>query len=338
MRNLFRSSNMLNNLCASVGEKVEETLVQMKSDVISFFSSNVWSIIWFAVTLLLGILIIRLILGVLKRIFKRRNTEYIAQSFILSVVRFCLYFVLVVVLLSEIGIAVSGLVAAMSAVVLAVGVALQNNIANLASGIIIVSSHLYKKGDFIVVDGKEGNVETINFLFTILYTLDKQKVIIPNSKITTESVVNVFTSPLRRVNFTFGVAYESDVELVKKTVIDVMLSNGLVKTDPAPFCALKDLSASSIDFFAYCYCDAEDYWTVYYYVMENVFNEFKRNDVSIPFGQMEVRLRKDNVKMPVIGKGIPKRVEVKKEEVAVTEEPPKTKVKAKAKAKKEKKK
>ena len=104
-------------------------------------------------------------------------------------------------------------------------------------------------------------------------------------------------------------AYETDVDLVKRIVTEVMTSDGRVYLDPAPFCKLKVFNASSIDFFANCWCDAADYWDVYYYVMEHVFNEFKRHGVSIPFAQVEVRERKDEVKMPYREEPLPERVE-----------------------------
>ncbi len=116
-------------------------------------------------------------------------------------------------------------------------------------------------------------------------------------------------------------AYESDVELVKKVILDVIKSNGKVIMDeekrPLPFCRLKTLEASSIKFFANCWVDSEDYWDVYYYVMENVFNEFKRNNISIPYAQLEIRERKDNVIMPVIEKNLERqeKVRVKKKKL-----------------------
>lgn len=194
--------------------------------------------------------------------------------------------------------------------------AMKDNISNFASGLILVGTGLYHQGDCIKVDGKEGKVDEITFLFTIIYTYNKQKIIIPNSKITSESVVNVFTNKLRRVDYSFSVAYESDVELVKKTIISAMLSDGKVREEPAPYCAMEKMNESSIDFFSTCWCDAEDYWDVFYGVTERVFNEFKRNGISVPFNQMEVRLRTDDVHMPVIGDAIPRRIEKEREEIS----------------------
>ena len=105
----------------------------------------------------------------------------------------------------------------------------------------------------------------------------------------------------------------ADMNTVKKLVMDVMTSNGKVYVEDkyTPFCRLKTLAASSIDFFAYCWCDNEDYWDVYYYVVESVYNEFKKNNISVPYSQLEVRNRTDVVKMPFDKTSLPTRVEKK---------------------------
>ncbi|HIT62183.1 MAG TPA: mechanosensitive ion channel family protein [Candidatus Caccovivens faecavium] len=279
------------------------------NDIVTYFQTNVWNIVFFFVILILGIIIIKIIMTVLRKVLGKTRMERIAQQFICTAVKFCLWLVLILILLSQIGIQISGILTAISALILAVGMALESNMANLANGIVIVSNHMFKKGDYIIVDGVEGNITDINFLFTTLLTSDNKKITLPNSTIVNSSVTNLGANAKRRVDFTFSVAYESDVELVKKLVTDVMKSDGRVYLDPAPFCRLKTMNASSLDFSANCWCDNEDYWDVYYYVMEWVYNEFKRNKVSVPYNQLEVRERKDNVNAPVIGKKLPERVE-----------------------------
>lgn len=279
------------------------------NDIVIYFETNVWNIVFFFVILILGIIIIKIILTVLRKVLSKTRMERIAQQFICTAVKFCLWLILILILLSQIGIQISGILTAISALILAVGMALESNMANLANGIVIVSNHMFKKGDYIIVDGVEGNITDINFLFTTLLTSDNKKITLPNSTIVNSSVTNLGANAKRRVDFTFSVAYESDVELVKKIVTDVMKSDGRVYLDPAPFCRLKTMNASSLDFSANCWCDNEDYWDVYYYVMEWVYNEFKRNKISVPYNQLEVRERKDNVNAPVIGKKLPERVE-----------------------------
>lgn len=274
-----------------------------------FFTGNYLNIIKFFSILVIGIIVIKILISVFKKVFEKTKMENMAQKFILTIIKFLLWLILILSLLSVVGVEVSGIITAFSALVLAVGMALQSNIANLANGIVIISMKMFRKGDYLSVNGVEGSVTEINFLFTTLTTPDNKKITLPNSAIVGNAVTNYGANPKRRVQFTFSVAYESDVELVKKTVTDVMASCGKVYLDPAPFCKLKELGASSIDFFSYCWCDSSDYWDVYYYVMENVFNEFKRNGVSIPFNQLEIRERKDQPVMPVINDALPERVE-----------------------------
>ena len=281
----------------------------------NFFVSNGWNIIKFFAILVIGFILVKIVLNIMRKILGKTKMEKIGQQFLMTAVKLCLYLVYVLILLSTIGVEITGIITALSALVLAVGMALQNNIANLANAIIIVSTKMFKKGDYIIVDGREGSIADINFLFTTIITTDNKKITLPNSTIVYSSVVNAGANPKRRVDFTFSVAYETDVELVKKIVLDVMQSNGKVDLEPkAPFCRLKTLGASSIDFFANCWCDSADYWDVYYYIVENVYNEFKRNNISIPYNQLEVRNRVDNVVMPFNQEKLPERVEKVREE------------------------
>ena len=150
----------------------------------------------------------------------------------MAIVKFLLYLVLVFILLDILGIGITWLVTAFSAAFLAIGLALQNNIANMANGIIIVSSGMFKKGDYIEVGGVEGSIAKINFLYVTLITPDNKRITLPNNKILNEIVTNYDSNNTRRVNFEFEVSYENDVEKVKKVVLDCMQSNGKVRLDP----------------------------------------------------------------------------------------------------------
>lgn len=283
-------------------------------DICTYFKTNVWNIVWFFAILIIGIILIKILMTITRKILAHTKMERIAQQFICTILKFILWLILILLLLSQLGVEVTGILTACSAVILAVGMALQNAIANVANGIIIISSHMFKKDDYIITGGVEGKISDINFLFTTLITNDNKKITMPNSSLINNEVTNLGAMPKRRVDFMFSVAYESDVELVKKVVTDVMKSNGKIYLDPAPFCRLKVLNASSIDFAANCWCDNADYWDVYYYITENVYNEFKRNNISVPYNQLEIRERKDVVNAPVIGNELPERVEKERPE------------------------
>ena len=223
-------------------------LKEFWDDIVAFFTNtqNYWNILMFIAILVIGIIVIKIILKVTRKLLSKTRMEKIAQQFICTILRFCLWLVLVLLLLSQMGIAVNGILTACSAVILAIGMALQNCIANVANGIIIISNHMFKKGDYIIVDGVEGKISDINFLFTTLITNDNRRITLPNSTILNTNVTNLGAMPLRRVDLTFSVAYEADVELVKKIIIDVMKSDGRVYLDPAPFCRLKTLNSRGL--------------------------------------------------------------------------------------------
>lgn len=274
-----------------------------------FFTNNWFNIIKFLAILIIGIIVIWLVMFFLGRVMKRAGIEPLIAKFLKTIVRFSLLLILVLVLLGSVGVEITGLTAAISAGVLAIGVALKDNVANLANGFILVSSKKYKTGDYIVCGSVEGCVQEINFLFTELKTPDGKRVLMPNNTMVNSQVINFGAYPSRRVQFTLSVAYESDVEQVKSIVTEVMKADGRIYLDPEPFCRLKTLGDSSIDFFCHCWCDNADYWDVYYYLMETTFNELKKHGISIPFQQIEMRERVDEVVMPYIEGAVRERVE-----------------------------
>ena len=183
---------------------------QLWNDIVTFFKSNIWNIILFFAVLFVGIIIIKIFINITKRILNKTKIEKIALGFVIGILKVALYLCLILILLAIIGVQITGVITALSAILLAVGLALQNNIANVANGLIVVSSKMFKKGDYISVDGKEGKVVQINFLFTTILTSDNKRVTIPNSTIINNSVVDYDTCTTRRVEWKFSVSYESE--------------------------------------------------------------------------------------------------------------------------------
>lgn len=284
-------------------------------DIKDFFTGNGWAILGFFVTLIVGFIIVKLLIKLFRKLLAKTKLERITQKFILSIVKVALYLIWILILLSELGISITGIVAALSAAVLAVGLALQDSLANLANGIIIVSGKFFKEGDYINVEGVEGVVKNINLLSTTILTNDNKTITLPNSHIVNNPMTNFNREKTRRVDFEFDVAYDTDIQKAKQIIDEVVKSDGRIYLDPKPFVGLKSLNDNSIKIVLNVWVDGEDYWNVYYYIMETMFNEFKKNDISIPFNQLEVRLRNDDVKMPFDPTPLPVRIEkVRKQE------------------------
>lgn len=271
-------------------------------------------ILWGLFVILIGYVIIKILLKVVRKIFNKSKMDKITISFLMSVLKCVAYIILILIVAQIFGISITGMVALLGAAGLAVGLALQDSLSNLANGIVIITTKPFHEGDYIQIGEIEGKVKNIRILTTALVTSDNKLVVLPNSKIVTSEIINYNVLGRRCVNFNFNVAYESDINKVREIIHSVIISNGKVLLEPQPFINIKSLDNSSINFVANCWCDAEDYGEVYYYVLNNVFNEFKKQGIVIPYNQLEVRLRNDNVTMPYNEENLPERVEKVREE------------------------
>ena len=284
------------------------------NSIVNFFTGNVWNIVKFFAILVFGYLACKLIIKLTRKILSKTKLDKITQKFFISALKVFVWVVYVMTLLNVLGVDLTGIVAALAACAVAIGLALENSLSNLASGLILISSKMINCGDYISVNGVEGTVDNIGLLETCIKTVDNKTIYIPNSTMVNNSLTNYSTQSTRRVDFYFDIDYASDVSKAKEVVLNVINSNGKVRLDPEPNCRLKTLKDSSLSLFATCWCDSEDYWDVFYYVTDRVFDEFKKNNISIPFNQLEVRLRNDEVVSPVYAEALPERVEKQREE------------------------
>mgnify|MGYP001625176811 FL=1 len=248
---------------------------------------------------ILGYILIKLVMKVLKKIFAKTKMPSVTSKFLLTLIKFSLYLLLLIAICQIIGIPITGFVAVISAAGLALSLAMQDSLSNLANGVVIISTRPFNEGDYIKIEDVEGTVREIKMLHTIIDTSDNKTISIPNSIVVGSELINFSHNPTRKVSFNFKVDYSTDVDKAKEIIFSVMKSCNKALLDPEPFCALDALGESSITIYANCWCYKDDYYDVYYFVMENVFNEFKRNGIIMPYNQLEVRLRNDKVKLPI---------------------------------------
>ena len=248
--------------------------------------------------LIIGILSIKIVMKILNKALAKTSLERVAAKFVANVVKFLMYLILIYIFAEMIGIPMTWFVAITTAASLAISLALEGSISNLANGIILITTKPFKENDFVEIDGQSGSVKEIKILYTILTTTDNKVVVVPNKNVVENTIVNYSANETRKVIFSFDVAYSSDVERVKAIISKVIINHEKVLLEPTPFVALKSLDSSSINFTASCWCNSGDYWSVYYDIMDSVFNEFKRENISIPYNQLEVRLRNDNEVLP----------------------------------------
>mgnify|MGYP000329898792 CR=1 FL=1 len=200
----------------------------------------------------------------------------------------------VIAVLNKFGVQTASIVALLGAAGLAVGLALQGTLSNLAAGVMLLIFRPYKTGDFIDAAGQFGNVQEIDLFTTILQTFDNQQVIIPNSQIWGAQIINHSHHKIRGVDMLFGVAYKEDTDKVRAIIDRVLAEHPHILKDPAPFVEVEALNDSSVDFRVRPFVDGAHYFDVLYSVPEQIKKALDAAGVEIPFPHRKVIIEKES--------------------------------------------
>lgn len=208
----------------------------------------------------------------------------IAESFL-----YFLFLVMVILAsLNTLGINTTSFLAVFGAASLAVGLALKDSLSNIGAAVIIIIFRPFKIGDFIEAGGAIGTVKDINLFSTVIEPIDKRTIIVPNSSIINKNITNFSNRQERRVNHVFGIGYDDDLKLAKETLMKIIQADERVLEDPAPLVAVNELADSSVNFVFRAWVKTDDYWDVYFDMLERVKLTFDEKGISIPYPQMDV--------------------------------------------------
>ena len=258
--------------------------------IYTFCVTNFSRILMFVAVLIVGAVLIKVATNIFRNAMNRSKLKGTAGNFLTALVKTALVILYVIILLSMLGVDTTSLVAIFSVLTLAISLAVQGVISNLASGIMLIVTKPFEEGDFADIGGTSGTVEKINITCTKLKTADNKVVTIPNSTVTGSVITNYSTKDTRRVDLTVSVAYGSDVEKVKALILGVISKHEKILTDPAPVVRLTEHGASSLDFVTRVWVENADYWAVYFDLKEQLLAELEGNGISIPFPQMDVHV------------------------------------------------
>jgi small conductance mechanosensitive channel len=214
------------------------------------------------------------------------------QGFLKTGLRVILYFVAALVILSSLGVDVTSLIALLSVAGLAVSLALQNTLANLAGGIQILVSKPFAAGDYVEAGGNGGTVKTVGLAYTTLVTPDNKVVHIPNSDVAAARIVNYNGNATRRVEIKVTAAYESDIDTVKQTVNTLIAADSRIHKNPEPFVRVSNYGASSIEYTVRVWCKPSDYTSVYFPLLEGFYTAFKEAGIEMTYDHLNVHLDK----------------------------------------------
>lgn len=240
-----------------------------------------------------GKAIINLLIKILKTGLIKAQVDPMLTNFIVSVSKSLLLLLVIIAALTQLGVSTTSLVALIGAAGLAVGLALQNSLQNFAAGVMLLVFKHFNVGDFVEVAGNSGVVEAVGIFSTTLRSGDNKTLIIPNGTIYSGSITNFSTKPTRRVDMTFGIGYDDDLQKAKTILEELVQSDERVLQDPAPVIALSELGDSSLNFIVRPWVNSGDYWKVYWDMNEKVKLAFDNAGISIPYPQMDVHLHQD---------------------------------------------
>ena len=225
---------------------------------------------------------------VLKGLMEKAKVDKTLVEFSESIIYTVLLLVVIMAALNSLGVNTTSFVAVLGAATLAIGLALQGSVSNIGAAALIIIFRPFKVGDMIEAGGATGTVTDINLFSTIISPVDNRTIIVPNSNIIGGNITNYSIKPNRRVDHVFGIGYEDDLKLAKNTLMEIIKADSRVLADPEPFVAVSELADSSVNFVVRAWTTNDDYWGVYFDMLETVKLTFDEKGISIPYPQMDV--------------------------------------------------
>lgn len=240
----------------------------------------------------IGFKIITRVIKAANKVMEKRNVDVTLASFLDGFMNICLKLLLVLMIMNYVGLSTSGIIALLGSAGIAVGLALKESLSNFAGGVIILFIRPFNVGDYIEGAGESGKVDKIGIFYTHMSTVDNKQILVPNGTLANGIVRNYTAQEMRRVDLTFCVGYDQDIRAVKNAIFSVINKEELILNEPEPFVAVSELADSSVNFITRVWTETDNYWKVYYSLLENVKIKFDEENIRIPYPQMSIHVNK----------------------------------------------
>ena len=270
-----------------IEEKIEE-LGRVKETIIKFAKTYGLQLLWAVIVLVVGYVLIKVALKILKTALKKSKVEPTAHTIILAAARISLFVLLVITAASMLGIPTTTFVTVVGAVGLALSLAVKDSLANLAGGLIMLFSKPFVVGDYIAAEGFEGTVQEVNILHTKLLTPDNKQVFIPNGQMSNAKVVNYTGEPVRRLDMNVGIGYQDDFQKAQADILELVAQNPLALKEPQPVVRMVEHGDSAVVVCVRVWTKTEDYWPLNFDLHEQIKARFDKDGISIPYQQISV--------------------------------------------------
>tara|TARA_B100001063_G_C16773626_1_gene563400 strand:- start:2572 stop:3420 length:849 start_codon:yes stop_codon:yes gene_type:complete len=272
-----------------VKEVSDKFSAYIPDNIVEILAGYAMSILMALVVFLVGKWIVRRITNLLVSVLRKINgMDETLVKFLENIVYYILMIVVILAALSELGIETTSFMAILGAAGLAIGLALQGSLGNFASGVMIILFKPFKVGDVVTAAGVTGSVQEVSIFNTIMITPDNQKIIVPNSAITNDSITNINANPTRRVDLVVGIGYDDDIKKAKNVLNSIVEADERVLKEKGITVAVSELADSSVNFVVRAWVNTPDYWAVKFDLTETIKITFDNEGISIPYPQQDV--------------------------------------------------
>ena len=248
-------------------------------------------LLYVIVVLLVGLRLIKWAVNLLKKSKLFKKIDKSLASFVLSFIKILLYVILFMTCASVLGIPLTSMITVLGSAGLAVGLALQGGLSNIAGGIIILLFKPFQVGDYIDTHADSGTVRSINLFYTVLVTPDNKVISIPNGNLANSPTVNYSKEELRRLDIDFSVSYKNDLEDVKKVLGKIIKDERVINEEgKMPFVGITNYLDSSVTYTVRVWVKNSEFWDLKLYILEEVKKEFTKNKIEIPYPQLDVHI------------------------------------------------
>lgn len=236
------------------------------------------------------VVVIRIVVALVNRAMERAKLDRGIRTFLRSALKVTLWLIAICVLLGYLNVPMTSLVALLSVLGLAVSLAIQGTLSNLAGGIMLLSAHPFSAGDFVEAGGMSGTVSEVGLVYTKLHTVDNKVIYIPNGEISGKTIVNYSAEEKRRVELKFSVSYDAPRETVQGCIAQVVGEHPKTLPTPEPMIRVNGYGSSAIEYLVRVWCATADYWDVYFDLMEQVKTAFDAAGVEMTYDHLNVHV------------------------------------------------
>lgn len=283
-------------------ENVKEGVFEQVSQISEAFQimilrliNSIPKLVGMMILLMIGFFVIRTILAVIRKRFEKRNVDKSLRGFLISIIKFVLYVILILMVVQNLGLETTAILGALSGLVLATGLALQGSLSNFAGGVLILLFRPFEVGDYIEnASGTDGTVEKIDLLYTSLITSNGIKVFSPNGALANSVIKNYSKITSRRFEYVIGIGYEDNIKNARSVIFNVLTNDERVLKTPVPEVFVSELADSSVNLTIRAWTTKEDYWATRNGLQEEIKNALDKAGVNIPFPQRDIHVVSNN--------------------------------------------